>query len=260
MDPHTHCTLAHGKLRRPCPQGVNKPQPGPDAALGIIVVPLRVAKIGHHGVTEILPNHPLQSVDDLGTGGVEGPHQGLDLFQVAVGSQRVDQRAPEHCQGAAFGNRSSTVRHGRRCRQRVGRSRLGEWHCDAGSPRWHFPSSEGGGYGSPEGLRRARLAVPRASRGRTHRRLLLHRRHKAIATTAHGLHQLGHGAAIPERFADLHDTGGQRRLLDKLPGPHLLQQFLLRHHAVPMHQQVGQHRKRFGAQRLRPARPLQLIP
>ena len=98
MDPHAHCTRTRGKLRRPLPQGVHQPQPGPDAALGIIVVRLRIAKIGHHGVTEILPNHSLQPVDDLGTGSVEGPHQGLDLFQVAVGSPRVDQRAPEHCQ------------------------------------------------------------------------------------------------------------------------------------------------------------------
>src|SRR5262249_31680209 len=94
----------------PRPQGVMQSQPGPDAALGIIVVGLRDPKVGHHFVLQVLRHIALQRLDNLRTDGVVVPDNALYLFGVAVVGMRVDECTAEHSEDAAFGRSGAALR------------------------------------------------------------------------------------------------------------------------------------------------------
>ena len=66
-------------------------------------------------------------------------------------------------------------------------------------------------------------------------------------------------AAIPQRFAHLHDVGVEPHIPDKLPRPQGLQQLLFAHHPVMLRDEVGQHLEHFGAQRDQDPGVVQLI-
>jgi hypothetical protein len=70
---------------------------------------------------------------------------------------------------------------------------------------------------------------------------------------------VGGGAVIANSLADSENPDMQRRIPNKLPRPHLLEQFVFGHNTVAVRQQIGQDVAFLGPQRYQHAGPLQLI-
>ena len=89
-------------LRVPMASTIPSPSDGP---LGVIFMGLGIAKIDEQPIAEILRDMPLKALDDLGTGGLIGPHHLPQVFRVELTGEhgRVHQVTEQDGELAAFG-------------------------------------------------------------------------------------------------------------------------------------------------------------
>jgi hypothetical protein len=84
---------------------LDKTQPGPDGAMRIVFMRLRIAKVDEQPITQILGNVAVKALDHLRTGGLIGLDHLAQVFRVEVTGEhgRVYQVAKQHGKLAAFG-------------------------------------------------------------------------------------------------------------------------------------------------------------
>ena len=101
---------------------------------------------------------------------------------------------------------------------------------------------------------------PTRLRGRVaRRRALLHRGHKAVAATMHGLDEVLTPPTVTEGPADGRQPLGEGGVPNVLVRPHVLTQFRFCHHAVTMLEEIEQDIEGLGLERLRLPGMAQLI-
>ena len=203
-------------------QGSHDPQPGPHRPLGVVVVGLRIAKADERPITQELGDIASIAGHHCGTGLQIGLEHGAVVFgvQLAGERRRVHEVAKQQRDLAPLS---------------VGCPGKG---CGGGILGGRLVREVGACRGSREaGGRRGRVVTD------------LDRGHHAIPMPAHCANILVRRAAIPQRFAHLHDVRVEPHIPDKLPRPQGLQQLLFAHQPVMLRDEVGQHLEHFGAQR-----------
>jgi hypothetical protein len=83
--------LLQARIQRP--QGLDHPEPAADGPLDRIFMGLGIAEVYQQAIAEVLGNVAVKALNDLGTGGLIGPHRGAEVFRIELARQhrRVHQ-------------------------------------------------------------------------------------------------------------------------------------------------------------------------
>ena len=100
----------------------NQLQPGPHRALGVVLVRLRIAEIGHHAVAHELSDVAAEARDRTGAGILVFPQHLPQVLGIEPSreSRRADKVAEQYCQLAPIGPRGCGRGEPRRCANRPG--------------------------------------------------------------------------------------------------------------------------------------------
>jgi hypothetical protein len=131
-EPHSQTDpvrLLQAHIQRP--HGLDHPEPAADGPLDSVFMGVGIAEVHQQAIAEVLGNVAVKALDDLGTGGLIGPHHGAEVFRIESTRQhrRVHQVTKQDGELAAFSARG--WRRGRRGEDRrawrVGSDRLCPW-------------------------------------------------------------------------------------------------------------------------------------
>ena len=89
------------------PMASTMPSPQRTACWTVVFMGLGIAEVHQQAIAEVLGNVAVKALDDLGTGGLIGPHHGSEVFRIESTRQhrRVHQVTEQHGELAAFGVR-----------------------------------------------------------------------------------------------------------------------------------------------------------